>query len=207
MGSRYHARVALLYAIETSLVAEGASPEEIEISLRRSAEMGDAQARRRRLSARGEAARADRGPARQADRRHHAASVIAGEVALEDLRITPAALRMQAEIARSAGRPMLAENFERAAEMVDVPQDFLMQVYELLRPGRAKDKAPLLAAARDTAGDLRRGAHGALRRGSGGGLRAPRAVHLSILRMARSAETSPRVGARRRKPRCIGANY
>jgi propanediol dehydratase small subunit len=73
--------------------------------------------------------------------------VVAGEVELEDLRITPAALRMQAEISRAADRPMLAENFERAAELVDVPQDFLMQVYELLRPGRAKDKAPLLAAA------------------------------------------------------------
>ena len=32
MGSRHHARVALLYAIETSLVVEGASPEEIEVS-------------------------------------------------------------------------------------------------------------------------------------------------------------------------------
>ena len=32
MGSRYHARVALIYAIETSLVVEGASPEEIEVS-------------------------------------------------------------------------------------------------------------------------------------------------------------------------------
>ena len=74
-------------------------------------------------------------------------NVVAGEVEMDDLRITPAALRMQAEIARAAGRPMLAENFERAAEMVDVPQDFLMQVYELLRPGRAKDKTPLLAAA------------------------------------------------------------
>lgn len=74
-------------------------------------------------------------------------SVVAGDVEMDDLRITPAALRMQAEIARAAGRPMLAENFERAAEMVDVPQDFLMQVYELLRPGRVKDKAPLVAAA------------------------------------------------------------
>jgi propanediol dehydratase small subunit len=74
--------------------------------------------------------------------------LVAGEVLLEDLRITPAALHMQAEISRAAGRPMLAENFERAAEMVDVPQDFLMQVYELLRPGRAKDKAPLTEAAR-----------------------------------------------------------
>ena len=71
-----------------------------------------------------------------------------GEVELEDLRITPAALRMQAEIARAAGRPMLASNFERAAELVDVPRDVIMRVYELLRPGRARDTAPLLEAAR-----------------------------------------------------------
>ena len=31
MGSRYHARVALIYAIETSLTVDGAAPEEIEI--------------------------------------------------------------------------------------------------------------------------------------------------------------------------------
>jgi propanediol dehydratase small subunit len=75
-------------------------------------------------------------------------ALVAGDVTLGDLRITPAALRLQAEISRSAGRPMLAENFERAAELVDIPQDFVMQVYELLRPGRAKDKARLLEAAR-----------------------------------------------------------
>ena len=33
MGSRYHARVALIYAIETSLTRDGASPDEIEIEL------------------------------------------------------------------------------------------------------------------------------------------------------------------------------
>jgi propanediol dehydratase small subunit len=75
-------------------------------------------------------------------------ALVAGEIAMEDLRITPTALRQQAEIARAAGRPMLAENFERAAELVDVPQDFIMRIYELLRPGRAKDKAPLLEAAK-----------------------------------------------------------
>jgi len=73
--------------------------------------------------------------------------VVAGEVTLEDLRITPAALRLQAEIARAADRDRLAGNFERAAELVEVPQDFIMEVYELLRPGRARDKGPLLAAA------------------------------------------------------------
>ncbi|MDQ3559376.1 MAG: glycerol dehydratase, partial [Pseudomonadota bacterium] len=74
--------------------------------------------------------------------------LVAGEVGLEDLRITPDALRLQAEIARAAGRPMLAANFERSAELVDIPQDFIMKVYELLRPGRAADKQPLLEAAR-----------------------------------------------------------
>jgi propanediol dehydratase large subunit len=33
MGSRYHARVALIYAIETSLTADGAEPEEIQFQL------------------------------------------------------------------------------------------------------------------------------------------------------------------------------
>jgi propanediol dehydratase large subunit len=32
MGSRYHARVALIYAIETALTADGAEPEEIEFT-------------------------------------------------------------------------------------------------------------------------------------------------------------------------------
>lgn len=74
-------------------------------------------------------------------------SVLAGEIAMEDLRITPQALLAQAEIARDAGRPTLARNFERAAELVAVPQDLIMQVYELLRPGRATSKQQLLDAA------------------------------------------------------------
>lgn len=73
--------------------------------------------------------------------------VEAGAVTLEDLRITPQALRDQALVAELAGRPTLARNFDRAAEIVDVPQDFVLKVYELLRPGRAKTKADLLAAA------------------------------------------------------------
>jgi len=76
-------------------------------------------------------------------------AVLEDRVALEDLRITARALRQQAEIARAAGRETLAENFERAAELVDVPQDTIMRVYELLRPGRAESKSALLAAARE----------------------------------------------------------
>lgn len=75
--------------------------------------------------------------------------VLDGSVTLEDLRITSRALRQQAEIARDAGRPTLASNFERAAELVDVPQDTIMRVYELLRPGRAKSGTELIAAANE----------------------------------------------------------
>ena len=74
-------------------------------------------------------------------------AVLSGDVTMEDLRITPAALNAQAEIARDAGRPTLALNFERAAELVDVPQDVIMAAYELLRPGRAASKQQLLDCA------------------------------------------------------------
>ncbi|MDY0873740.1 diol dehydratase small subunit [Dongia rigui] len=75
-------------------------------------------------------------------------AVMAGEVTLEDLRITPQALQDQARVATLAGRPTLGRNFERAAELIAVPQDYLLKVYELLRPGRAKSKADLLEAAK-----------------------------------------------------------
>ena len=71
-------------------------------------------------------------------------AVLSGDVTMEDLRITPQALKAQAEISRAVGRPTLSLNFERAAELVDVPQDVIMQTYELLRPGRAKTKQQLL---------------------------------------------------------------
>ena len=74
-------------------------------------------------------------------------AVVAGDVTMEDLRITPKALADQAEISRAARRPTLALNFERAAELVDVPQDFIMSAYELLRPGRAKSRQQLLDVA------------------------------------------------------------
>jgi propanediol dehydratase small subunit len=75
-------------------------------------------------------------------------SLSSGAATMEDLRITKDALLLQAEIAAAAGRPRLGANFERASEMVDVPQDFLLRAYELLRPGRAKSKQELLDAAR-----------------------------------------------------------
>ena len=74
-------------------------------------------------------------------------AVLEGRVALEDLQITPEALLKQAEIAKSVGRATLSGNFERAAEMSQLPNSEVMEIYELLRPGRAGSKSTLLEAA------------------------------------------------------------
>jgi propanediol dehydratase small subunit len=55
----------------------------------------------------------------------------------EEIRATPETLRLQAEIARGAGRTQLAENLERAAELASVPDDLLLDAYTALRPGRS----------------------------------------------------------------------
>lgn len=61
----------------------------------------------------------------------------AGELAAAEIRATPATLRMQAEVALTAGRTQLAESFERAAELAAVPDELLLEVYTALRPRRA----------------------------------------------------------------------
>ena len=79
-------------------------------------------------------------------------AVLAGEIGAEDIAITPEALMLQAKIARAAGRATLAANFERAADLVGVPQELILDTYELLRPGRAENVQQLL----DRAALLRR---------------------------------------------------
>jgi propanediol dehydratase small subunit len=54
-----------------------------------------------------------------------------------DIRATPETLARQAAVARAAGRPQLAENLERAAELALVPDDALLEVYTALRPHRS----------------------------------------------------------------------
>jgi propanediol dehydratase small subunit len=60
-----------------------------------------------------------------------------GSLSADDIRATPATLRLQAEVARAAGRTQLAANLERAAELAVVPDDLLLEIYTALRPGRA----------------------------------------------------------------------
>ena len=74
-------------------------------------------------------------------------NLLAGQISESDFGITVEGLRLQAEIAEWAGRPNLAQNLRRGAELVEIPDNVLLDVYELLRPGRAKSAADLRAAA------------------------------------------------------------
>ena len=82
-------------------------------------------------------------------------NLLAGHVAASDFGITAEGLRLQAAIAEWAGRPNLAQNLRRGAELVEIPDNVLLDIYELLRPGRAQSADDLRAAAnqlRDTYG-------------------------------------------------------
>ena len=54
-----------------------------------------------------------------------------------ELRATPATLRLQAEVAASAGRPQLAANLLRAAELAPLPDETILEIYTALRPRRS----------------------------------------------------------------------
>jgi len=74
-------------------------------------------------------------------------NLLAGHVTASDFGITAEGLRLQASIAEQAGRPLLAQNLRRGAELVEIPDDVLLEVYEQLRPGRARGAADLRAMA------------------------------------------------------------
>jgi len=65
------------------------------------------------------------------------AAIRAGTLRADEIRATPETLRLQAEVARAAGRSQLAANLDRAAELAVVPDDLLLEIYTALRPRRA----------------------------------------------------------------------
>lgn len=64
-------------------------------------------------------------------------NVLAGKVSIQDVRISGEMLHAQAQIAESAGKKQLGQNLRRAAELTQVPDDAIIQMYDLLRPHRA----------------------------------------------------------------------
>jgi propanediol dehydratase small subunit len=73
-------------------------------------------------------------------------SVIEGDTSADDIKISREALLLQGEIAEKEGRYNLKGNFQRAAELIDVPDDMILKIYGQLRPYRAT-KEELIAIA------------------------------------------------------------
>jgi propanediol dehydratase small subunit len=70
------------------------------------------------------------------------------ELAVDDVRIHPETLELQAKVAEAHGNPQLAENFRRAAELALVSEDGVMALYEALRPHRSSAEELRALAAR-----------------------------------------------------------
>ncbi len=60
-----------------------------------------------------------------------------GQVDAAELQISASTLRAQAELAHQAGYRELAQNLQRAAELTAVPNQELLRMYEVMRPGRS----------------------------------------------------------------------
>lgn len=63
--------------------------------------------------------------------------VLKDHVAAEDIKISKEMLKAQGRVAKEAGNDPMEKNFERAAELVDVPDDVILKMYDKLRPNRS----------------------------------------------------------------------
>ena len=63
--------------------------------------------------------------------------VMKNHVSPEDIKISKEMLKAQGQVAKEAGNDPMEKNFERAAELVDVPDDVILKMYDKLRPNRS----------------------------------------------------------------------
>jgi propanediol dehydratase small subunit len=74
-------------------------------------------------------------------------NVVSGKIDAQEIRIRPETLELQAKVAETHGRPQLAHNFRKAAELTRIPDEEVLKIYNALRPGRST-KEELLAVAK-----------------------------------------------------------
>lgn len=60
-----------------------------------------------------------------------------GNVTAEDIKISRDMLYNQGMIAKENDNPQMAKNLERASELVDVPDEVILNMYDKLRPNRS----------------------------------------------------------------------
>ena len=63
--------------------------------------------------------------------------VMKGHISSDDTKISKEMLKAQGQVAKETGNDPMEKNFERAAELVDVPDDVILKMYDKLRPNRS----------------------------------------------------------------------
>lgn len=63
--------------------------------------------------------------------------VMKNRVSADDIKISKEMLRAQGQVAKENGNAPMEKNFERAAELTDVPDDVILKMYDKLRPNRS----------------------------------------------------------------------
>lgn len=63
--------------------------------------------------------------------------VLKNHVGADDIKISKETLQAQGQVAKEAGNDPMEKNFERAAELVDVPDEVILKMYDKLRPNRS----------------------------------------------------------------------
>lgn len=63
--------------------------------------------------------------------------VMKGHISSDDIKISKEMLKAQGQVAKETGNNPMEKNFERAAELVDVPDDVILKMYDKLRPNRS----------------------------------------------------------------------
>lgn len=63
--------------------------------------------------------------------------VMKNHVSADDIKISKEMLKAQGQVAKDADNGPMEKNFERAAELVDVPDDVILKMYDKLRPNRS----------------------------------------------------------------------
>lgn len=66
--------------------------------------------------------------------------IMDGSIDAEDIKISKEVLILQAEVARQDGKLQLAKNFIRSAELIDIPDDRILDMYNQLRPYRSTEE-------------------------------------------------------------------
>ena len=63
--------------------------------------------------------------------------VMKGHISSDDIKISKEMLKAQGQVAKETGNDPMEKNFERAAELVDVPDDVILKMYDNPRPNRS----------------------------------------------------------------------